>query len=630
MSPRQIESNNESSLSEPLLPSHLPSNREIEDERSTSTPCNQETDNAARTAEETQPQASVSRNVHLTLIYTGFAFAGRSIWNSSVLAAYVFLLKKNDLEAVGYITAVMGMTQFACSVPTGWLVDYHRRDFILKLASVAGFVAIGVTSFALWTLKFSHLVAALAAWGCCWGMANTSLSALFADSIPTGQRSLYFTRRSMILTGGVATGPIVSLIMFALLGDEWNVRDCAVVMLAGQVICFPAMVLLCFFSDDFAVEVEADAPTSTLPLQEEDNSGEGTCRSRTVSIAEDSNEVLVDVRTENEVDESSSNRCCAGSWSCTTLSESRKIAILVASADLMAGLSSAQGNPDLAVEFLTNGIPEAVTAAASAPTPAANSSSSSSQPLQALRNHPQFNDLRRLVQSNPQMLQQVLSQIGQQQPELLQEINANQPLFLQMMNEPVTEGSSPAPAPSAPAPAGGAADADGLYGMGGMDGPGNPAQMAEMINSMSQEELQQMSQMMGLTPEQLRATAQMIGQMPPEQLQQFMGQVMGGAGAGAMGGGGGAGGPQVLRLTDEEMAAVDRLTEMGFDRAEAAQAFLACDKNEALAANLLMDSMGDGGFFGGGGGGGGGDNNDGNNNDSNGGSGGDNDEDMYD
>ena len=79
--------------------------------------------------------------------------------------------------------------------------------------------------------------------------------------------------------------------------------------------------------------------------------------------------------------------------------------------------------------------------------------------------------------------------------------------------------------------------------------------------------------------------------------------------------GGGGGGPQVLRLTEEEMAAVDRLAEMGFDRTEAAQAFLACDKNEALAANLLMDSMGDdgGGAFGFGGdaNNGGGDNNDG-------------------
>jgi UV excision repair protein RAD23 len=61
--------------------------------------------------------------------------------------------------------------------------------------------------------------------------------------------------------------------------------------------------------------------------------------------------------------------------------------------------------------------------------------------------------------------------------------------------------------------------------------------------------------------------------------------------------GGGAGGgdpPGVVRLTAEEMAAVDRLTAMGFDRNSAAQAYLACDKNEELAANLLMD----GGFEG--------------------------------
>merc|ERR1712071_240300 len=96
-----------------------------------------------------------------------------------------------------------------------------------------------------------------------------------------------------------------------------------------------------------------------------------------------------------------------------------------------------------------------------------------------------------------------------------------------------------------------------------------------------------------------------IGAMPPEQVQQHMnmamqaqglGGMMGGGGGGQ--GGGGMGGAQVLRLSEEEMAAVDRLTEMGFDRTEAAQAYLACDKNEALAANLLMDG-GFGGFDGG-------------------------------
>eukprot|EP00339_Tiarina_fusa_P009879 CAMPEP_0117022992 /NCGR_PEP_ID=MMETSP0472-20121206/17210_1 /TAXON_ID=693140 ORGANISM="Tiarina fusus, Strain LIS" /NCGR_SAMPLE_ID=MMETSP0472 /ASSEMBLY_ACC=CAM_ASM_000603 /LENGTH=444 /DNA_ID=CAMNT_0004728991 /DNA_START=113 /DNA_END=1447 /DNA_ORIENTATION=- len=283
-------------------------------------------------------------------------------------------------------------------------------------------------------------------------------------------------------------------------------------------------------------------------------------------------------------------------------------------------LRAANGNPDIAVEFLTNGIPPGMQPSEQAAASPARPASEGGDPLAALRNHPQFNDLRRLVQSNPQMLQTVLTQIGQQQPELLAAINANQEAFLAMMNEPITEtsSSSSAPAPSsssAPAPAGGP---EGGIPAGMLEGMANPAQMAQMIQSMSPNELNQMAAMMGLSPDQLRTTAQMLGQIPPEQLQQYMMQAMQGGGGGlggAMGGGGAAGGPQVLRLTEEEMAAVDRLTEMGFDRTEAAQAFLACDKNEALAANLLMDSMGDdGGFFGGGAGGGadGGAGNDGN------------------
>ena len=274
-------------------------------------------------------------------------------------------------------------------------------------------------------------------------------------------------------------------------------------------------------------------------------------------------------------------------------------------------LRAANGNPDIAVEFLTNGIPPGIPQPGST-TATPSTRGASGQPLQALREHPQFDALRRLVQSNPQMLQQVLTQIGQQQPELLQEINANQALFLQMMNEPVSEApsssstSSPQAAPT-----------------GMMPGMGNPQQMAQMLQNMNPQELQQMATMMGLTPEQLQATARMIGQIPPEQLQEYMMQAMQQGGPGMMGG------PQVLRLNEEEMAAVDRLTEMGFDRAEAAQAFLACDKNEALAANLLMDSAGqEGGVFGF-------QDDDNNNNDGSGGTGGNNNDDddgddMYD
>jgi UV excision repair protein RAD23 len=273
-----------------------------------------------------------------------------------------------------------------------------------------------------------------------------------------------------------------------------------------------------------------------------------------------------------------------------------------------------------------NGIPPGVAEAAAAPAAGGGGGSSSSGggsssaggPLQSLRNHPQFDALRRLVQSNPQTLQAVLTQIGQQDPQLLQEINENQAVFLEMMNEPVAEGGS------AGSSGGSSAGTDaGAAGAGGMEamlgGMSNPAQMAQMLQAMGPEERAQMAAMMGLTSEQLDATAQAIASMPPEQFQQYMQMAMagGGGGMGGMmgGGGGGGGGGMAIQLTQEEMAAVDRLASMGFDRAEAAQAYLACDKNEELAANLLMDGgfgFGDDGGAGGapGGNGGGGDGDD--------------------
>lgn len=272
-------------------------------------------------------------------------------------------------------------------------------------------------------------------------------------------------------------------------------------------------------------------------------------------------------------------------------------------------LRAAQGNPDVAVEFLTNGIPPGVNVDGGSASPSSGDNIGG-EPLQNLRNHPQFNDLRRLVQSNPAMLQQVLTQIGQQQPELLREINEHQALFLQMMNEPVGSGGESSTS-STTATSSSSTSAPALPpGMAGAD----PEQMAQMMQNMDPGQLQMMAQMMGLTPEQVQAVGRMLGQLPREQLQEYMAQAMGGA-SGAPGGS--ASGQQLLRLNEEEMAAVDRLTEMGFDRADAAQAFLACDKNEALAANLLMD----GGFdFGDA-------SNDGGNNNTN--NDGNDDEDMY-
>ncbi|KAK5669703.1 UV excision repair protein rad23 [Batrachochytrium dendrobatidis] len=69
--------------------------------------------------------------------------------------------------------------------------------------------------------------------------------------------------------------------------------------------------------------------------------------------------------------------------------------------------------------------------------------------LSFLRNSPQFQQLRQLVHSQPQLLQPLLQQIGQTNPELLQLISQNQGQFLQMLNEGSEEGGNIASAEGA-------------------------------------------------------------------------------------------------------------------------------------------------------------------------------------
>ena len=82
-----------------------------------------------------------------------------------------------------------------------------------------------------------------------------------------------------------------------------------------------------------------------------------------------------------------------------------------------------------------------------------------------------------------------------------------------------------------------------------------------------------------------------------------MGMPQPGAGEGGMGGGmpssAGQGGmpgmpqPGQIQVTPEEKESIDRLAGLGFSKAQVAQAFFACDKNEEYAANFLFESMQD-------------------------------------
>ncbi|XP_045696622.1 UV excision repair protein RAD23 homolog B [Phyllostomus hastatus] len=195
---------------------------------------------------------------------------------------------------------------------------------------------------------------------------------------------------------------------------------------------------------------------------------------------------------------------------------------------VIAALRASFNNPDRAVEYLLMGIPgdresqavvdppptattgapqSSVAAAAATTTATTTTTSSGGHPLEFLRNQPQFQQMRQIIQQNPSLLPALLQQIGRENPQLLQQISQHQEHFIQMLNEPVQEAG----------------------GQGGGSG-GSSGGIAE-------------------------------------------------AGSGHM---------NYIQVTPQEKEAIERLKALGFPEGLVIQAYFACEKNENLAANFLL------------------------------------------
>jgi len=156
-------------------------------------------------------------------------------------------------------------------------------------------------------------------------------------------------------------------------------------------------------------------------------------------------------------------------------------------------LRASYNNPDRAVEYLLTGIPampEEIAPAEGGESegegageqPAAGAdrlaeNASSEEALAFLRSQPQFQQMRQVIQQNPNLLNAVLQQIGQSNPQLLRLISQNQEAFVRMINEEGAGGSSPSAGggggvPSSVAQAGGVGGGGGAGGQGGAIPPG--------------------------------------------------------------------------------------------------------------------------------------------------------------
>jgi MFS family permease len=195
-------------------------------------------------------EGSVCKNVWIVLAFKFFSETSRAIWSNNILSSYLYLVTNENAEMIGLVSAVIGFSQLLSAIPAGYFADKYRRDVVSLIGAVFGAAALILTCIAVYRNHLVGVIVSLMLWGIFLGITSTSTMAMFVDCIPEISRSKFLTYQVETIRVAQMIGPSVSLLLFGVLGNKWTIRDCSLSIIIAQVVCVPAIIILCFLNDD--------------------------------------------------------------------------------------------------------------------------------------------------------------------------------------------------------------------------------------------------------------------------------------------------------------------------------------------------------------------------------------------
>jgi len=156
---------------------------------------------------------------------------------------------------LGLTSAASGITMTIFVFPAGYFADRFRRDILLKIAGVIGVIGLAFVAFGN---SFLYIFIALFLLGLFNALVRPSLEALFADSVASGYRSKIYSWAHLVRQFAMAAGPILAAIVFAIIGNEWDLGILKKVMYVGFVVSLIGIVILFIFKDERSLGKESE------------------------------------------------------------------------------------------------------------------------------------------------------------------------------------------------------------------------------------------------------------------------------------------------------------------------------------------------------------------------------------